>query len=133
MEQHALSICPHAKQHRHGLINRQTCKPVIGETPRGESRDRYADRVGQLLTQVMEYSTIKRAFGRFSVKVYLYSRDGGSTTYGRNLFHNSHALARSERWRRELVDFNAYDRNEYCCRRDLEWLQPRTCHNAVLV
>src|SRR2546429_10012860 len=79
MEQHALSICPHAKQHRHGLIDRQTGKPVIGETPRGESRDRYAGRIGQLLTQIMEYSTVKHAFRHFSVKVYLYSRDGGST------------------------------------------------------
>src|SRR5215475_1329546 len=122
MPQHALAVCPHAKQHRYSLINRQPCQPVISETPRGKSRDGYTSRVRQGPTQILQYSTIKRPLGDCSVKVDLDSRDSGSTAQGHDFFHDSSALAWIECWRRELIAGNTYYRHEHGRWQDLQRL-----------
>jgi len=70
-EAHFTVISAHPKEHRHGLIDRQACQPVISETPRGEGRDGYAGRVRQGPPQIVQYGTVKRPLGDFSVKVNL--------------------------------------------------------------
>src|SRR5215510_8719647 len=75
----AMLVGSHAKDHRHHLIDGQSCEPIVEDAPGRQSGDGERHGGGQLTTELLQHLPIKGALGDRGVEIDLERLDAGES------------------------------------------------------